>query len=82
MSVLAGEHAVQMERRIIFGDQDRVDGILRDRMVEIAESQTSRVGPALRGEHASPTTGDSKFARQEERLMELLKNVAPIESRN
>ncbi|MDA1165274.1 MAG: hypothetical protein O3B13_19415, partial [Planctomycetota bacterium] len=36
--LLAGDAQVQMERRIIFGDQFRVDRILRDRLVEILES--------------------------------------------
>jgi hypothetical protein len=82
VSVLAGEHAVQMERRVIFGDQDRVDGILRSRLVEIAESQPSRIDPTLRSENAKQATVDAKFARQEERLLKLLKNVDPIESQD
>ncbi len=82
VSVLAGEHAVQMERRVLLGDQDRVDGIVRDRLVAIAESQSSRTRPAIDSSNSSETAADATFARQEERLIKLLKNLAPFESKN
>lgn len=82
VSVLAGEHAVQMERRILLGDQDRVDGILRDRLIAIAESQSSRTRPAIDGSNSSGAASDGTFARQEERLIKLLKNLAPFEGKN
>ena len=82
VSVLSGEHAVQMERRVIFGDQDRVDGILRDRLVELAELQSSHTEPTVGIKSSSQTAADAKFARQEERLIKLLKNVAPFERKS
>jgi len=71
VSILAGEQSVRMERKVISGNQDRVDNILRDRLIR-----------GLEAEQPKPeTTSDSKFAEQEKRLLGLLKTLTPIESR-
>ena len=82
VSVLAGEHNVQMERRVLLGNQDRVDGILRDRLVVIAESKSSRISPAAGNRNSNQTASGLSFPRQEERLIKLLENLAPFESKN
>jgi hypothetical protein len=74
VSILAGDYPVQMERRILSGDQDRVDGTLRDRLVTILESQSSL-------DHDTPTaSSDSTFRNREEQLMEMLHDLPPHES--
>ncbi len=80
VSVLSGEHTVQMERRVLFGDQDRVDGILRDRLVAIAESKSSRFSPAAGNRNSNQAASDATFPRQEKQLIKLLENLAPFES--
>lgn len=82
VSVLSGEHTVQMERRVLFGDQDRVDGILRDRLVAIAESKSSRISPAVGNRNSNQTASGLTFPRQEERLIKLLENLDPFESKD
>ena len=71
VSILTGDQTFRMERKVIFGDQDRVDSILRDRLISTLETETSPTAPAA----------DKKFAEQERRLLDLLKTLTPIESR-
>jgi hypothetical protein len=71
VSILAGEHSVRMERKVIFGDQDRVDSILRERLISELETEQPPPEPAP----------DEKFASQEQRLLGLLTTLTPIESR-
>lgn len=71
VSILAGDQTVRMERKVIFGDQNRVDSILKDRLISTLEAETSLTAPA----------SDEKFAEQEKRLLGLLKTLTPIESR-
>ncbi len=81
VSLLAGEHPVRMERRVLLGEQDRVDRILRDRLVEILESSAP--------ENAKqPLTNDSHaaafalvFRRRERQLIGMLKGLPPFEVR-
>jgi len=82
VSVLSGEHNVQMERRVLLGNQDRVDGILRDRLVAIAESKSSRISPAAGNGNSNQTASSLTFPRQEERLIKLLEDLAPFESKD
>lgn len=79
VSLLAGGHPVRMERRVLTGEQDRIDGILRDRLVHIVEESD---GPALSSpEDHSPVATDTlhEFHRQEQRLLALLENLPPVE---
>ncbi|MFT4556556.1 MAG: hypothetical protein ACKVII_00065 [Planctomycetales bacterium] len=71
VSILAGEQSVRMERKVIFGDQDRVDSILLERLISALEAEQPQTPPA----------SDVKFAEQEKRLLGLLKTLTPIESR-
>lgn len=75
VSILAGDYPVQMERRVLFGDQDRVDGILRDRLVTLFESQSSL------NNNRRIASVDSEFRDREEQLMEMLHDLPPLESR-
>ncbi len=69
--ILAGDQAVQMDRKVIYGDQDRVDSILLARLVRTLETEESHTRPA----------SDEKFAAQEQRLLGLLRTLTPIENR-
>lgn len=71
VSILAGDQTVRMERKIIFGNQDRVDSILKDRLIRTLETEESQTGP-----NSSET-----FLEQEKRLLGLLKTLTPIENR-
>lgn len=81
VSLLAGNQSVRMERRIVFGDQDRVDGILRERLIELLETEPLSNRPHSDSEIDGPNAADSKFAEQEERLFDMLQNLTPFESR-
>lgn len=70
VSILAGEQSVRMDRKIISGNQDRVDSILRDRLVRELENEQPKAG----------TASDEKFVEQEKRLLGLLKTQTPIET--
>ncbi|NQV23379.1 MAG: hypothetical protein HQ518_03335 [Rhodopirellula sp.] len=74
--LLAGEYPVQMERRKLFGDQERVDRLLRNRLVEILEVEPSE----NRG--SNPVSTPSDFAASEKQLIERLNGLSPVESRN
>ena len=71
VSILAGEQSVRMERKVISGNQDRVDSILRDRLVSELETEQPKAETAF----------DKKFVEQEKRLLGLLKTQTPIETR-
>ena len=83
VSILAGEQPVSMERRVTFGDQNRVDGLLRDRLVRLLESESSHAEPGSSFERAAGETKQvaTKFAEQEKRLIRMLQNVTPFETR-
>lgn len=70
VSILAGEQSVRMERKVISGNQDRVDRILRDRLVSELENEQPK----------AETASDEKFAEQEKRLLGLLRTQTPIET--
>lgn len=71
VSILAGEQSVRMERKIISGNQDRVDSILRDRLINELETERPK----------SQSASDETFAQQEKRLLGLLSKQTPIETR-
>ena len=71
VSILAGEQSVRMERKVISGNQDRVDSILLDRLISDLEAEQPKPVPP----------SDVKFAEQEKRLLGLLRTLTPIESR-
>ncbi|MDA0807323.1 MAG: hypothetical protein O2983_15650 [Planctomycetota bacterium] len=71
VSILIGNQTVRMERKVIFGDQDRVDSILKDRLISMLETETS---PTASSSGESPV-------EHERRILDLLKTLTPIESR-
>lgn len=83
VNLLASEYPVQIERRILFGDQGRVDGILRNRIVNILESeQLQAAGLLAAGNHSDQTNStNSELQRREARLIELLDGLPPVESK-
>lgn len=84
VSLLAGEYPVRMERRILVGDQKRIDDLLRDRLINILETAPSRiadVAPAISDEK-TPNLATAEFNSREKRLVELLHDLLPIESRS
>lgn len=83
VSLLAGEHPVSMERRVVYGDQDRVDGILRNRLVKVLETEFSTAEPRPDSDLAAGFAEqvDTKFAEQEQRLIEMLQNLTPFATR-
>lgn len=82
VSLLAGEQPVSMERRVLFGDQDRVDGILRDRLVSMLESSQAESTSTDGNQHGKVRRVDTKFADQEKRLIGMLQELTPFETRN
>ena len=76
VSLLAGDLPVRIERRVLTGDQDRVDSLLRDRLVEVLES------PPQPASHQSSPQRATYLQDREQRLLELLQSVEPIETRD
>lgn len=81
VSLLAGRHPVRMERRVLSGTQDRLDAILRERLVRILETSDAASRPNSERDH--PVTPDvlREFQRQEQRLLALLNELDPVESK-
>lgn len=86
VSLLAGEYPVQMERRILSGDQDRVDDILRSRLIEILESTPFKDTDSdpVENENTQPDSNQaaSEYRAHETQLLKKLQNLPPIERRN
>lgn len=74
VSILAGDYPVQMERRVLVGDQDRIDSILRDRLVSILEAEPSQAESTRTG------TTVSESNDQAARLVEMLQGLPPVDS--
>ena len=77
--LLVGEQSVQMERRVLFGNQDRVDQILRDRLVGILEDSSSAKTEQPTGRDGHIAAAED-FHHREAQLMKLLKTMPPLES--
>lgn len=77
VNLLTGSHPVRMERRVLVGTQDRVDQILRNRLVEIAAS-TEQLQSETGSEENQPVIRE--FLEQEQQLLALLKKLVPVEN--
>ena len=78
VSLLAGDQPVRMERRVITGDQDRVDGIVCERLIDILESESASADTSEN--HASESSS-ADFRQKESRLIGLLKDLTPIQQK-
>lgn len=81
VSLLAGRHPVRMERRVLSGTQDRLDGILRDRLVRILESTDAASRPNAERDHPVAPDVLREFQQHEQRLLALLDELEPVESK-
>lgn len=80
VSLLAGDAPVRIERRSMHGDQDRIDRVLRDRLIELARSTSSGGGTAHSLETSNEEERSDPHRERISRLLSLLEDTDPVES--